>query len=330
MRQKCAQPIRSTGVAISPSSACRRSFQDACTRASIPSIRFFFKRLTATWRRTYSASGQYLSPFLPALFESRRNRGISPKSGAKIEERFDEMAKGTFGERLKRERELREVTIKEIASATRIAAKFLQALENEEWEELPGGVFGRGFVRSVARYLGLSEENLLSDYDQARGEASIPPMQKPEERIPPPPKWVPAIAVVLLVAVVAGLAFGGRYAWRWYAAHRAAKKASAVVSIPSNVATQNHFANSSSMPARANEKSLPLDLSVAATAAIRGKVAADGVVAYDSELAAGQNPYFPANRRVEVTANDASALLLELNGQKVMPARLPGSPVQFH
>ena len=215
------------------------------------------------------------------------------------------MAKGTFGERLKRERELREVTIKEIASATRIAAKFLQALENEEWEKLPGGVFGRGFVRSVARYLGLSEENLLSDYDQARGEASIPPMQKPEERIPSPPKWVPAIAVVLLVAVVAGLAFGGRYAWRWYAAHRAAKKASAVVSIPSNVATQNLFANSSSTPARANEKSLSLDLSVAATAAIRVKVAADGVVVYGSELAAGQNLHFPANDRVEVTVNDA-------------------------
>jgi cytoskeletal protein RodZ len=248
----------------------------------------------------------------------RQNRGV------KIEERFAEMAKGTFGERLKRERELREVTIKEIASATRIAAKFLQALENEEWEKLPGGVFGRGFVRSVARYLGLSEENLLSDYDQARGEASILPMQKPEERIPSPPKWVPAIAVVLLVAVVAGLAFGGRYAWRWYAAHRAAKKVSAVVGIPSNVATQNLFANSSSTPARANEKSLPLDLdlSVAATAAIRVKVAADGVVVYDPELAAG---HFPANDRVEVTANDASALLLELNGQKVMLARIPAS-----
>ena len=303
-------------------------FREACTCASIPSIRFFFKRLTATWRRTYSASGQYLSPFLPAQFDCRRNRGISPKSGGKIEERFDEMAKGTFGERLKRERELREVTIKEIASATRIAAKFLQALENEEWEKLPGGVFGRGFVRSVARYLGLSEENLLSDYDQARGEASIPPMQKPEERIPSPPKWVPAIAVVLLVAVVAGLAFGGRYAWRWYAAHRAAKKASAVVSIPSNVATQNRFANRTSTPA--NEKSLSLDLSVSATAAIRVRAAADGVPAYGSELAAGQNLHFPANDGVEVTANHASALLLELNREKVMPARKPGSPVQFH
>ena len=54
--------------------------------------------------------------------------------------------------------------------ATEEAQKFLDALENEQWDKLPGGVFGRGFVRSIARYLGLSEENLLSDYDLARGE----------------------------------------------------------------------------------------------------------------------------------------------------------------
>jgi hypothetical protein len=109
-------------------------------------------------------------------------------------------------------------------------------------------------------------------------------------------------------------------------AHRAAKKASAVVSIPfSNVATQNLFANSSSAPATDNETSLPLDLSVAATAATRVKVVADGVAVYDSELAAGQNLHFSAKDRIAVAANDASVLLLELNGQKVMPARMPGS-----
>src|SRR5215470_11387088 len=101
------------------------------------------------------------------------------------------MAKGTFGERLKRERELREVSLEEVAKGTRIAERFLQALENEQWEKLPAGVFGRGFVRSIARYLGLSEENLLSEYDLARGEGTIPQGQIPEQRIPSPPKWIP-------------------------------------------------------------------------------------------------------------------------------------------
>jgi cytoskeletal protein RodZ len=202
------------------------------------------------------------------------------------------MAKGTFGERLKRERELREVTLKEIASATRIAQKFLDALENEEWNKLPGGVFGRGFVRSIARYLGLSEENLLSDYDLARGESSAPPLQKAEGRIPPPPKWIPAIAAVLLIAALVGVVFGGRYAWRWYAAHRAAKKASAVVSIPSSDASQASAANRSlTMLAGTNGKSSALDLSVAASAATRLKVEADGTTVFDAELAAGKHAF---------------------------------------
>jgi cytoskeletal protein RodZ len=142
------------------------------------------------------------------------------------------MAKGTFGERLKRERELREVTLSEIASATRIAPRFLEALENENWVQLPGGVFGRGFVRTIARYLGLSEEDLLSEYDLARGESADSPALRPEQRIPSPPKWLPAAALLAALAVLAALFFGGRYAWRRYQAHRAERKTTAIVSLP--------------------------------------------------------------------------------------------------
>jgi len=149
------------------------------------------------------------------------------------------MAKGTFGERLKRERELREVSFDEVSKATRIAPRFLEALENEQWDKLPGGVFGRGFVRSIARYLGLSEENLLSEYDLARGESANRALQKAEERIPSPPKWIPAVAVLALLAVLAGLIVGGRYAWKAYQAHRAQKKSSAIVSLPATAQSQN-------------------------------------------------------------------------------------------
>ena len=78
------------------------------------------------------------------------------------------MAKGTFGERLKRERELREVPLEEISKATRISGRYLTALENEDWDKLPGGVFGHGFIRSIARYLGLDEEALLAEYEVER------------------------------------------------------------------------------------------------------------------------------------------------------------------
>src|ERR1700692_5132326 len=104
------------------------------------------------------------------------------------------MARGNFGERLKRERELREVAPNEIVVATRISLRFLEALENEDWDKLPGGIFNRGFVRAIARYLGLDEENLLAEYDLAHGEPSMPVPQPYENQLPRPPIWVPIVA----------------------------------------------------------------------------------------------------------------------------------------
>ena len=130
------------------------------------------------------------------------------------------MARGTFGERLKRERELREVPMEEITVATRIGPRFLEALENEDWDKLPGGVFNRGFVRSIARYLGLDEEAFLAEYDLAHSAHAHlleqKHAQKAEERIPPTPLWVPVAFALGVLVLLAGLVVGGIYGWRRY------------------------------------------------------------------------------------------------------------------
>jgi cytoskeletal protein RodZ len=206
------------------------------------------------------------------------------------------MARGNFGERLKREREMREVSLEELTKATRISTRFLLALENEDWEKLPGGVFGHGFVRTIARYLGLDEESLLGEYDMARGgQATVEPA-KPEERIPSPPKWLPVAAVFVVLLIVIALFYAGRYGWRRYAAHRAAKQ-SAVSSSPA-AASQN---NSSPGATPADSS---LDLSVSTSATTR---------------------HFSAKQQFEVTVGDSSAVLLELNGQAMPPLGAPGS-----
>jgi len=142
------------------------------------------------------------------------------------------MARGNFGERLKRERELREVTLEEITQATRIGSRFLQALENEEWDKLPGGVFNRGFVRSIAHYLGLDEEAFLAEYDLAHAEhADLQTQkhaQKIEDRIPPTPLWVPVAMVVGILVLVAGVILGGVYGWRRFVKHSTPKVAGSI------------------------------------------------------------------------------------------------------
>jgi cytoskeleton protein RodZ len=60
-----------------------------------------------------------------------------------------------FGNYLRRERELRQIPLAEVAAATKIPMRTLQSLEEGDWEELPAEVFVRGFVRSYARHVGL-------------------------------------------------------------------------------------------------------------------------------------------------------------------------------
>ena len=219
------------------------------------------------------------------------------------------MARGNFGERLKRERELREVTPNEVVVATRISLRFLEALENEDWEKLPGGVFNRGFVRAIARYLGLDEENLLAEYDLARGDQSAP--AAPENRIPQPSKWVAlALALGALVLVIA-LVIAGVYGWRRYSVHRRAASSSAIP-LPS-------------LAAESLANSAPLDLSVSTSKATHIRILADGKPVLDSEISAGQNRHFPAQTAFEVTAADSGAVLLELNGQAMPPIGAPGA-----
>lgn len=69
-----------------------------------------------------------------------------------------------FGEKLQRERELRGITLDEIATATKIGTRSLRALEQEDFKKLPGGIFNKGFVRAYARYLGIDEEQAVADY----------------------------------------------------------------------------------------------------------------------------------------------------------------------
>src|SRR5580692_3801527 len=137
------------------------------------------------------------------------------------------MTKDTFGESLKREREMRGVTLEEISAATRIATRFLRAIENESWDQLPGGVFNRGFVRAVARYLGLDEENIVAEYALAVGDrptvpvwTGSPPVVTPDQ---PWLAWI--ISAVLIVALVAGGWFGARRLLAWRAAKHAAQAA---------------------------------------------------------------------------------------------------------
>lgn len=126
----------------------------------------------------------------------------------------------SFGEELRREREIRGISLKEIADATKISKRFLEAIERNDHKTLPAPVFTRGFVREYARYLGLSSEEIVNRYNYAAAgdervekphlhpvtappPKDITPRPKPKRGIPPAYARVDRNFILLMVIAVA-------------------------------------------------------------------------------------------------------------------------------
>lgn len=72
----------------------------------------------------------------------------------------------TLGQQLKQSREEKGISLQEIAESTHISIRFLQAIENDAYDILPGGVFNRAFVRTFARHVGFDEEQAVNLYQE--------------------------------------------------------------------------------------------------------------------------------------------------------------------
>ncbi len=70
----------------------------------------------------------------------------------------------TFGGELRRQRELRKITLREVSESTKINLRYLEALENNDFTDLPGGAFTIGYVRAFARCIGVEETSTLDAY----------------------------------------------------------------------------------------------------------------------------------------------------------------------
>jgi cytoskeleton protein RodZ len=119
-----------------------------------------------------------------------------------------------IGERLREARMRQKIDIAEVESATKIRAKYLRALENEEFSLLPGNTFVKTFLRTYAEYLGLDSQLLVEEYRvdyEPRGENELQPMvsrpnRRAERRRPRPSRGPPGPGTAIIVVAVAVIA----------------------------------------------------------------------------------------------------------------------------
>ena len=122
---------------------------------------------------------------------------------------------GVFGDRLRREREMRGITLDEIAESTKISRRHLESLEKDQFDQLPGGVFNKGFVRAYARFLGIDEDQAVADYSLAvneqpeqEGKFPLEVHEEPDRELNPRRSSLPLVfALAALAGVLVGYFF---------------------------------------------------------------------------------------------------------------------------
>src|SRR6476469_3391055 len=126
----------------------------------------------------------------------------------------------SIGETLREARMRQRLDITDVEAQTKIRAKYLRALENEDFGMLPGATFVKSFLRTYAEFLGLDPHVLVEEYrarHDPRDESELtpfagPPRGRQRRRPPRRPAWLPvagAVVAILALLLVLGLTGGG-------------------------------------------------------------------------------------------------------------------------
>lgn len=247
----------------------------------------------------------------------------------------------SFGEELRREREIRGISLKEIADTTKISKRFLEAIERNDHKTLPAPVFTRGFVREYARYLGLNSEEMVNRYNfGAVGDDRIeqsghlerlttpqaPPVPRKKVQpisIPPPYARVDRNVYILLIIIVAlaGVSY-------WALKHRRESRATndehltvetravAAPALTPVAPLQMATATATTQPRPGGPEKLLLSLEVKRSSFVVLEV--DGETVINDELPRGYHRTLEAKDRFRFrTIGNAAGITLTLNDKPV-------------
>ena len=215
----------------------------------------------------------------------------------------------SFGTWLRRQREIREISLREIADVTKISIRYLEALEQDRFDVLPAPVFAKGFLREYARYVGLDPDEVVNTYLTAQSEAH--PEEAPPEPWTAPAKrpsleWTSGLLLALAVAVVALVAF---YAERSRDAPPPAPAAIAVPPLPAPPEPEPAVAEPEVALA-------PLVVTMDFAEDCWVEAVVDGQRRLSELHVQGESLMLEADENVVLTLGNARAVRIEVNGQQ--------------
>ena len=258
-----------------------------------------------------------------------------------------------FGQMLREARERRGVSLRQIANATKISIAVLEALERNDISKLPGGIFGRAFVRSYAVEVGLDPEmtiqRFITEFPNDAVVAGHPVSDQVEDHVAVESErqtagtflWLIVIAVPVAAGLLYFATLGRRAATEAPAPASAAPRPPQAAAAPlpapppANVESAAVVASTAAVTPAAGDARLAAaapagdGLTVALTATRPCWVSAtvDGRQTIERLLQAGEQHTLAVRREMVLTAGDASAIAVQFNGADGRPLGKTGEKV---
>ena len=234
----------------------------------------------------------------------------------------------SLGQEFKKERERKGVSLREIAEATKINLRFLSALEEDQFELLPGKFFTRGIVRTYANYLGMDENAALS-----RLEGGEQPREAEEKAVESPERIVPkeespkksrkilsySVLAVFLTAVLVVF---------FILIRKNRPESTPPVEKPAAAFVQEKQPAPAPAPAEPEPAAQELTLVMTFTQRTWIQISADGVLRFDGFKQPGETYEISAEETLELYTGNAGGFSFTLNGRPGRPLGQPGTVVR--
>jgi cytoskeletal protein RodZ len=241
----------------------------------------------------------------------------------------------SFGDWLRRQREMREISLRDIADRTKISLRYLEAMEADRFDLLPAAVFAKGFLREYARYVGLSPDDVVNHYlsvnhpeEQEASKDDTKVRSKPRPVDPGQPRvrrnWssgllLALVAFVLLVLV--GLAV-------WYVdRQRHEPSAASRQSTPSVVVPPAPAPKPAATPNAPPQPSAPLQVALDFTQDCWVEAVIDGKNRTSELRVQGESLQLEAEKSIVLTLGNAGAVEVQVNGYPLDLGRKKGDVV---
>jgi len=242
---------------------------------------------------------------------------------------------GSFGDWLRRQREMREISLRDIADRTKISLRYLEAMEADRFDLLPAPIFAKGFLREYARYVGLSPDDVVNHYLSVHHPEELPGDPKEDTKVRNRPKsldpgqppvrrnWsyglVLALAGLILLVLVT---IAAHFAERRHEEPAAAGQAPPMAAPPSAPVVQPPAATPAPQP------SAPLEVSLDFTKDCWVEAVIDGKNRFSELRVQGEALQLEGERSIVLTLGNAGAVDVQVNGYPLVLGKKDGDVVR--